>query len=310
MTTKKNGNNIHVTMDDRSAVAIDLGGTWIRAGLVRESTGLVANVKRLTRTNRSAECILADIVSLSLEVRDQSPAEIAGVGIGVPTTFSAEGVLDPCPNLPSMGGFPLKRRLVEALRLPLFLENDAKCFTLGEWHFRRHADLRLLAGLTLGTSVGLGIVMEGKAYRGATGQSGEIWRSPVSIRPLGGTNENLDSILSGKALEDTFARATGSRVPGEEIFERAERGDGAALATFKEYGVCLGRAMCWISDLIDPDLIVLGGAIANAFAYIMPGIDESHSLRNRKTVKSERGEQSALQGAANLVFQEPGGRSF
>jgi glucokinase len=159
-------------MVDRSAVAIDLGGTWIRAGLVRESTGIVRDAKCPTKSSRSAEDIMADMVRLALEVRDHDPVEIAGAGIGVPTTISADGGLDACPNLPSMGGFPLKRRLAEALQLPLILENDAKCFALGEWHFRRGAGLRLLVGMTLGTSVGLGIVMDGKAYRGATGQSG------------------------------------------------------------------------------------------------------------------------------------------
>jgi glucokinase len=105
-----------------------------------------------------------------------------------------------------------------------------------------------------------------------------------------------------------FARRSGSRVRGEEMFERAERGDGAALATYQEYGACLGRALCWISDLIDPDLVVLGGAVAHAFVHIMPGIRESNSLKDRKIVKSERVEQSALQGAADLVFRELAGR--
>jgi predicted NBD/HSP70 family sugar kinase len=304
LTGVENGNKIHSIMSDRFVVAIDLGGTWIRAGLVRESVGLIWNAKRLTKNNRSAEDILADIVSLAIEVRDHCPKkEIEAVGIGVPSTFSPEGGLDPCANLPSMGGFPLKHRLLKALRLPIFLENDAKCFTLGEWHFRRRADLHLLAGLTLGTSVGLGVVMDGVAYRGATGRSGEIWRSPVSIRPQGGANENLDSLLSGQALEDMFARASGSRIPGQEIFVLAERGNHLALATFKEYGLFLGRAMSWICDMLDPDLLVIGGAIAIAFAHILPGINDSSSLKNRKIVASERAEQSALQGAANMIFQ-------
>jgi predicted NBD/HSP70 family sugar kinase len=309
LTRQQYGYNIRAIMRDRCAVAIDLGGTWIRVALVHQSTGILRSVHCPTKNERSAEAIFGDIVALIAQVGNDSPAGISVVGIGVPTTFSAEGELDPCPNLPTMTRYPMKHKLSEAVGAEVCMENDATCFTLGEWHLRRQENPRSIAGVTLGTSIGLGFVLDGKPHRGATGQSGEIWRSPTCMELHEGHEGILDELLSGKALENRFAAISGTRESGEKIFAYAEQGDRAALATFHEYGVCLGRALCWVSDIVDPDLVVLGGAIAKAFSFIFPGIIANPSLKSRTILNSENTERSALYGAAVLAFQQTGGAS-
>jgi len=157
-------------------VGVDLGGTRIRAAAV-SSTGTIDKFRqRPTQSDRPAMHIVEDVVELVQEV---APVGLAGIGVGVPTTLDERGCLRPCLNLPTFGSFNLGAELQTRLNTKVQLENDARCFTLGEWAWGAARGVRIAVGLTLGTSVGLGIVVDGVPFRGAHGDAGEIWRSPT-----------------------------------------------------------------------------------------------------------------------------------
>ena len=108
------------------------------------------------------------------------------------------------------------------------MENDAQCFALGEWYYGAAKGAGLLAGITLGTGLGLGIVVNGKLLRGAHGRAGEIWCSPANIEDCGKHSRNIESFVSGPALEEAYERKTGQHLQADKIALLMKQGDEAA----------------------------------------------------------------------------------
>jgi glucokinase len=282
-------------------VVVDLGGTSMRASSVHSDGTSKAIVRRPTLRTRSAEEIVADLVALirAASAPEETPAAI---GIGVPTVVDERGVLTACDNLPTMGGIDLRTRLIESFGCPVQLENDANCFALGEWWLGSGRGARNVCGLTLGTGIGCGLVLDGRLYRGSHGWAGEIWQSP-----LGSTT--VESQVCGRALEAFYARATGAQRSAEEIAARAASGEVEACDVFGAFGRALGNVVAILLATIDPEVVVFGGSIAKAFPYFRGAMEEALAMYSRTSCRvrlepSKLGELAPLLGAARLFLSD------
>ena len=274
----------------------------MRAALVRRD-GTIGEVLRVPTVRlRGAGEIVDDLVSLISRLGSADAGGLPSVGIGVPTTFDERGRLDPSPNLPTMTGYPLRSALEDRLQRRVAVENDASCFALGEWRFGAGRGATVLVGITLGTGIGVGIVAGGQLLRGAHGEAGEICRSPVNLEDFEHPFRNVEDCVCGTALQNAYASATGTRLGGVRIAALAEQGDPAARAAFEVMGKILANTVLWIADLLDPDVIVLGGSVSASLPFFAAAMGTIFRDRQINLVRSELGDRAALYGAAMAAF--------
>jgi glucokinase len=284
------------------AIAVDLGGTWMRAALVDQAGGPCEILRTPTQPQRAPQAIVDDLAALIETCQAQASSPIQGLGLGVPTTFDAEGYLDPCPNLPTLGRYPLRETLARRCQTPVALQNDAQCFALGEWQFGTGRGTQVLAGVTLGTGLGLGLVINGKAFRGAHGRAGEIWNAPARLVEPHTPFENIEAWVSGTGIEQAYARQAGRSLSAAEIARQAEQENPLACAVFDTFGRALRNVVLWIAALFDPEVIVLGGAVIRSLPHFYQPFAAGLSAQGIRVLPSELGESAALYGAAALVL--------
>lgn len=274
----------------------------MRAALVDQTSGPREMLRTPTRAQRAPQAILDDLAALIETCRAQARGAVQGLGIGAPTTFDAEGRLEPCPNLPTLGRYPLRETLARRCQMPVALQNDAQCFALGEWQFGAGRGTQVLAGVTLGTGLGLGLVINGKAFCGAHGRAGEIWNAPARLVEPRAPFENIEAWVSGTGIEQAYARQAGGRRPAAEIARQAEQHDPLACSVFDTFGRVLRNVVLWIAGLFDPDVIVLGGAVIRSLPHFSEPFAAGLQAQGIRVLPSELGESAALYGAAALVF--------
>jgi fructokinase len=301
---------------------IDLGGTKVE-GVVLES---LANPSPLVRTRVDTEAvkgyehIIGQIANLVAELEMQSGLRPRAIGIGTP------GVLDPtlltmknC-NTTVLNGMPLKKDLEARLQLPIVMANDANCFALAETYWgaaKQHApDARMVFGIILGTGVGGGIVIDGKIWSGPHGIAGE-WGHNYLDESGGpcycGKTGCVETVISGPALERYYAGLSGTRIKLKEIAARHRAGaDPFATQTIGRLTQFFGNAVSVITNLLDPDLIVIGGGVGNLDELYTDGLQSlgKFIFNNRVEIPLLRpslGDSAGVFGAAALVVESPTG---
>ncbi|MBT9282149.1 MAG: ROK family protein [Hydrogenibacillus schlegelii] len=306
----------------RYALAVDLGGTSIKFGLVSEAGDIVLRHERSTPKAGGPPAVVAAIAEgLQALLAGEAAPALAGVGIGIP------GLVDPetktvalAPNL-GWADVPAGALFAEALPWPVALENDARAALLGErWRgAARGVDDVLL--VTLGTGVGGAVLSGGRLLRGARGLAGEIGHLPV--HPAGarcgcGAVGCLETEASATALvrhvEAALRRGEPSALAGRPlspvaIAQAAEAGDAVARAAFDRVGRFLGLALAGLANALNPALILLGGGLASAEALFRPAMRAAFSAHvlpaHRAAVDIRRaalGNDAGLVGAAYAAF--------
>ncbi|MCK5738203.1 ROK family protein [bacterium] len=295
-------------METKLAAGIDLGGTKIRAGLVTETGSVIGEVITLaTPVTEGTEAILAELeksVKMALG-NTYTMEDLAGVGIGAPGPLSIyDGKILTPQNLKPLHDCLLRDVLTSRLKTPVFLNNDANAFALAESFFGAAKDASVAIGITLGTGLGCGITFDNKLYIGRTETAAEIWCSPYG-------DGILEDVLSGTGLQNLYKKSTGEFVPGVEIAGRAKYGEPAALDTWQEFGTHLGRALAWLVNMLDPDVIVIGGSVSNSFElFEIPTRESLHKFINPMpkgnvvVSPAQLGDDAGFIGAAALVFED------
>ena len=245
-------------------IGIDLGGTTIVGVAVDEAGAVAAGPLEIpTRRTRPAADILDTVIAAVRQLETQVPGAHS-VGIGIPSTLDAQGNFFDCPNLPTMGGVPIGSELEARLGRQIGLDNDANCFALGEWRGGAGRGARTLCGVTLGTGFGMGLVVNGSLYRGGRGSAGEICYSPYR------DGLTVEDVVAGPAVVAHYCQRAGEspeaaeQLEARDVADRARDGDEAALQTWREFGEALGFGLCYAANLLDPDVIVIGGSLAGA----------------------------------------------
>jgi fructokinase len=247
------------------------------------------------------------------------------VGVGIPGTISpARGVVKNA-NSTWLNGRPLHRDLEEALERPVALMNDANCFALSEAWDGAAAGARSVFGVILGTGVGGGLVVDGEAWEGATGIGGEWGHNPLpwpddDERPgpacYCGRRGCIETFCSGPGMARDFAAATGRELSARAIGEAAAGGDAEARAAVDRYVGRLARGLATVVNLLDPEVVVLGGGVSNLVG--LPGLVEAAlegwvftDVVETRVVANLHGDSSGVRGAARLgagLDGSPGGR--
>jgi glucokinase len=229
-------------------IGIDLGGTVINAGLV--SSGKLEKVidEKIKKNGKEKEIIL-QITGIIDKLIDD---EVKAIGIAVPAQVDGKGVVYETVNIPSWKRVELKSILQKKYSIPVFVNNDANCFALGEKNFGICNGYRNIAGVTIGTGFGVGLIINNELYSGANCVAGEYGRIIFK-------EKELEDYCSGKFFREKY------KTPGEILSQKARKGDKKALKIFHEFGDNLGKALAIIANTVDPECIVLGGSVAKDF---------------------------------------------
>ena len=267
----------------RYVVGIDIGGTNIVAGTVAEDgSELLGLVSQPTFPEQGADAVLARIVKLARDSMKAAGKTIAGLGIGAPGPLDTKrGVVLLTPNL-GWTNFPLRDRLQAELKLPATLDNDANCAVFGEWWRGAARGARHVVGLTVGTGIGGGIVLDGAIYHGASDIAGEIGH--MSIDSTGrrckcGNYGCLEAYASGpniaaRAVEgieagaDTalpkYVKGDLDRITAQVVYEAAHDGDEYALEVVRDTAKFLGAGVANVINIFNPEVVVICGGVTLA----------------------------------------------
>ena len=276
------GDNV---VSERLVVGIDLGGTKISTALVDGAGQIVAHDYRETHAKAGQGVVIGRMLDAARQVMAQAgvaPARVAAVGIGAPGPLDIEaGIVLAPPNLPGWGRVPLRQRIEEGLGIRAFLENDANAAALGEHRFGAGQGTRDMIYVTVSTGIGGGLILGGELYHGASGMAGEVGHA--TIMPYGprcgcGNRGCLEALASGTAVARQARERVASGVPtriaelaggdperitAKLVAQAASQGDVEAQEILAEAMVYLGIGIANLVTLFNPQLIVIGGGLAN-----------------------------------------------
>ncbi len=273
-------------------IGVDLGGTNVSAGLVKDNK-LIKVIKEKINSQGSEKEVLKQIMNI---INKLITKEVKGIGIGVPSIVDIEkGIVFETVNIPSWKNVKLKKILEKKYKIPVFVNNDANCFALGEKYFGQGKGYKNLVGIVIGTGLGGGIIINNKLYNGNNCGAGEF--GEIIFK-----NSKVEHYTSGKFFEKFYYMS------GEDVFEKAKKRDSKTLKIFNEFGYNLGKVLSIIVNSVDPELIILGGSISKAhkffFNAMMRSLKESIYRRSysRLKIKISNQENIAVFGAASLYY--------
>jgi glucokinase len=233
-------------------IGIDIGGTNIAMGKT-DASGRIAKTTSV-RSFQRTDSLEATVARLEDLIQSFLTDEVTNIGIGVPSALDREkGIVYNAINIPSWKNVPLKQILEDRFHIPVSLNNDANCFALGAYRHFIDENPASFVGVTLGTGVGMGIVIDGELYNGHNTGAGEIGCIPY-----------LDADLETYCSTPFFARLG---TTSKEVAEALQQGDPKAAEIFDTFGNHIGHLVATILYAYDPEMLVLGGGISRAYPY-------------------------------------------
>ena len=251
-------------------IGVDVGGTKIEAAALH-ADGSFALRRRIATPSDDYDATLRAIVAL-VDGMETALGRQCSLGFGIPGTLSpATGKIKNAPNAP-IDGHAFDRDLEALLGRPIRMMNDANCFALSEASDGAARGAGIVFGVILGTGCGGGVVIDGAVLRGRNAIAGEWGHNPLPwMQPAEhpgpackcGLSGCIEAWLSGTGFAARHAAETGSRIDAAAIVAGAERGDPACAKSMAQYESRLARALAHVINLLDPDVIVLGGGMSN-----------------------------------------------
>ncbi len=313
-------------MMEKIVLATDLGGTNLRMAAISREGEILFRTKHETPKSDRAEEIVSLISQAAKLCREGvgDSGEISAIGIAAPATInSAEGILMKAPNLPALDGFRLSAAIKNDLNLPVVLENDANAAAIGENWMGASKGFRNSICVTLGTGVGGGIIIDGTILRGVDGSAGEIGH--ICVEPLGapcgcGSRGCVEQYSSASAvvrlarnLENQYPNSLilqNSQVTALSIYDAGRKNDELALEVFRQVGFYLGIALADLINVLNPEVIVIGGGAAAGWDLFVPQMKDQiqsrafrESVIRAKIVRAQLDDDAGILGAAKLAFE-------
>lgn len=314
-------------MDKRYCFGVDVGGTTVKIGLFETDGTIMDKWEIKTNTADHGSAVLPDIAqSLEEKLREHGIEKrlVEGIGLGVPAPVSAEGVVQNTANL-GWGYKEVKREMEELMGLPAEVGNDANVAALGEMWLGAGKGRQDMIMVTLGTGVGGGVIVNGRAIVGSGGAGGEIGHFCVNY-------EEKDTCGCGKTgCLEQYASATGiarlarlrlaknddpselrgcemKKITAKTVFDALKEGDKVAEEIVEEFGSYLGHAMANLAAVTDPAVIVIGGGVSKAGEIILGYVEKYYqekaffANRHTKFILAELGNDAGICGAAKLII--------
>ncbi|BAW79738.1 fructokinase [Candidatus Nitrosoglobus terrae] len=294
-------------------LGIDLGGTKIEL-IALDSIGRELLRKRKPTPQGKYQGILQTIKMLIVEA-EQALGQQGAVGVGTPGALSLATGKIKNANSTCLNGQPLQQDLENLLHRPIRLENDANCLALSEATDGAAVSVPIVFGVIIGTGTGGGIVVDGKILTGANAIAGEWGHNPLPWPQIAEWNHPpncycgkqgcIETWLSGPGLMRDYQKTSGSILEPKEIALKASQGDQMCEAVLQHYEDRLARALAHIINILDPNIIVLGGGLSNLqrFYHNVPkrwGAYVFSDQINTQLVSPRYGDSSGVRGAAWL----------
>jgi glucokinase len=268
-------------------IGIDLGGTKILTAVADEKGRILASVKMDTQAKKGPEAVLSNIrssVSSALLKAGRSMKEVSCIGLGAPGPIIGDGVIIAPPNLPGFGRYDIKKKLSSMFGKKVVVENDANAAAVAEHLFGSGKGTRNFVYVTVSTGIGGGIILDRKLFRGTLGTAGEIGHMVIDVNgPKCGCGNHgcLEAMASGPAI----ARSAGKK-SAIEVFEMAKKGDKKCLKAVKTAGMYIGIGMANIINILNPEVIAIGGGVSNMGPMLFGPIRE---WGKKNTLNAARG---------------------
>ncbi len=314
-------------------IGIDLGGSAVRLSTVTETGKLRYSRKIDISARREQQYVINAIINNIIELGNIEKGQgntVASIGIGSPGIIDLrKGVVVTSVNFPGWKHVPVKKLLEKAVALPVVLDNDANAAAYGEKWRGAGRKVNSLICLTMGTGIGGGIILDGNIWHGADGMAGEIGH--MTVNPEGPTcncgntgcletyssatgmvRSAIDSISNGKkTILKQLSDRDNNRITANMIHEAALRGDKLSIKILTEAGKYIGIAMASLINVLNPEMVILTGAVTGAWDFFMPAARQEVERRAYKAL-ADRTEivpgkliaTAGIVGAAGLAFKQ------
>jgi len=274
-------------------IGVDLGGTQLRAILADVAGAIHAETRIATAGDDGPDAVIGQIVECVTAMRAALPAgaTLRGVGVGAPgPTDAAAGVVFMMPNLPGWHNVPLRAILEERTALHIELGNDANVAALGEWRFGGGMGKRNMVYITISTGIGGGVIEENRLVLGYKGAGAELGHMVIDAERL----LTWEDLASGTALARTAAEAmradsssalhalaTPATISAAEVAQAANQGDALARRLMRREGELIGVGLVNTLHLFSPEIILLGGSVITANAWLL---DVAREIVQRRAI--------------------------
>jgi glucokinase len=318
-----------MTVDShRYVVGVDLGGTNIVTGVMPADGSRTVAVRSVpTQVALGADGVIDRIVrqaeasiTAAMEATGAARSQFVGVGIGAPGPLDREaGMVLIAPNL-GWRDVPLRQLIADALGIPAALDNDANCATLGEWWVGAARGARHVLGLTIGTGIGGGLVVDGRLYHGASDVAGEVGHATIDSngrRCACGNYGCLEAYASGPAIAERTREALSAgeasvlrelvngdltQLTAQTVYDAAKAGDTLARLIVRETASFLGAGVANLVNVFNPEVVVITGGVTHAGdALFEPLRAEVKRRAFRPAVEACRIVPGTLPGTAGVV---------
>lgn len=284
--------NSVVTHQPSTLIGVDLGGTKLQVARIRGRELLSQSRDHYNALGSAAEVLDTLIAAIS----KQLTREVKALGLGVPSVLNPqEGIVYEAANIPAWKEIHLKQELQARFDLPVFINNDVNCFALGEFHFGHWPEVRDMACISLGTGMGVGLILNGQLYSGHSCGAGELGELPYG-------DSKLENYCSGQY----FVREL--QQEGGQVFTQAQTGNPQALAAYAAFGQHLSQALSTVLLAYNPQVVVLGGSVSRAYEYFAPALQNAmasfpfQSLWRTTRLVPSQTVQAPVLGAAALCY--------
>ena len=278
-------------------IGIDLGATNIHIGVVQDSK-VIEEIKISTLATKSKEKIIDNLIS---GINQLDNKDATGIGIGIPGLVDEKkGIIFDVFNIPAWKEVHLKKELEDYFKIPVRITNDANVFSMGEKFYGRGGQFKNLVGVTLGSGLGTGIIIDNKLYSGSFSSAGELGLIPYN-------GKILEDFCSGKFFQNEYG------LKGEQVYALAQQGDEQALEIFREFGTHLGNAINILLLVLSPEAIYLGGSISKSFKFFENPLKETlntfpfKKVLQQLVLEPSQTSNISILGAAALIFSEQTG---
>lgn len=284
----------------------DLGGTHLKYGLI-DKKGKV-NFKDKVSTPPKIQDLILLLEGIWEKLKKKEKDRIAACGFGFPGIFHGEDKkIYQSPHFPELDKFDLFPALSRFIDVPFWMNNDANMAAFGEHKCGAGQGVQSLLLLTIGTGIGTGIILEGKLWQGRCGFAGELGHAPVN--PEGnacycGSHGCLETEVSAPKIIKTYKelKSMEEEISIEQVFERAKRGDEAALQAYSQAGIYLGIGLSIAINFLNPEKILLGGGVMEASDFLLPqALAEAQKRSFRASFESCSIENTSLGNDAGFI---------